>query len=109
MHSLECTWANNFLETFTPNRELSDDEFIEARFTVCCCSPEIPHGEGLKFSLLTANDEIKNRVIFMKNDKTEIETISPLPEYLRPPYVGKSVLGRHVDIQNVVQLQASND
>jgi hypothetical protein len=57
---MECPWANEFMEKFTPGRELTDDEFLAGKFMLCCCSPEIPHGEGLKFTLLTASDEIRN-------------------------------------------------
>ena len=39
----------------------------------------------------------------------DIENVAPLPEYLRPPHVSKTITGRHVDIQHIVEIiSASN-
>ena len=79
------------------------------KFVVCCCSPEIPHGESMKFTILAKNQEVLQQRLFKKSDKTDIETVSPLPEYLRPPFIGKQIIGRHRDVQTFVQLLASTD
>jgi hypothetical protein len=87
---------------------MTDDELIDRKWVVCCCSPEIPHGEGLKFSMLYKNADVLEQRLFPQGYKSEIETVSPLPEYLRPPFVAKKVYGRHAHLQELVQLMASN-
>ena len=69
--------------------DFTDEEFLSGKFTVCCCSPEIPHGEGLKFSLMTKDVSFKENCLFKKHTKSEIETVAALPECFRPPYLGK--------------------
>ena len=76
---------------------------------MCCCSPEIPHGEGGKFDLLTKDKAFEDKILFPKHKKSEIETVASLPEVRRPPYLGKQVLGRHVEIQKLVEMMSSQD
>jgi hypothetical protein len=58
IHGLSCKWANAFMQEFTPDREITDDEFFDNKMTICCCSPEIPHGESMKFKILTKNENV---------------------------------------------------
>ena len=89
IHSISCKWALEFNEKYCPDREFTDDEFFDGKFLVCCCSPEIPHGESMKFTILAKNQEVLQQSLFKRSGKTEVGTVSPLPEYLRPPFIGK--------------------
>ena len=86
-----CPWANDFMAKFGPDGwDFTDEEFMSEKFTVCCCSPEIPHGEGLKFALMFGQDKaFGDKILFPKHNKTEVETVAALPEVFRPPYLGK--------------------
>jgi len=68
---------------------LTDEQYNLGKFTVCCCYPELPHGEGQKFALMTREESFLDKVLFPEHEKTEIETVAALPDCLRPPYLGK--------------------
>ena len=89
IHNISCNWANEFIEKFCPEREFTDEEWDTGKFVVCCCSPEIPHGEGLKFDLKVNDDSFLEKRLFPKHNKDSIETVAALPEERRPPYLGK--------------------
>lgn len=79
----------DFISKFCPDREFTDKEYDTNKFVVCCCSPEIPHGEGLKFDLKVNDESFLDKVLFPKHNKDSIETVAMLPESFRPPYLGK--------------------
>ena len=72
---------------------------------VCCCTTD-PHNEGLKFSML-CDESFKETRLFILKTSSEIDNVAPLPEDRRPPYVNQTIIGRHVDIQNIVEILQS--
>ena len=97
IHKIDCIWAREFLEKYVPNHFPTDEELDSGLMLVCCCTTD-PHNEGLKFNML-CDESFKEKRLFTKNMMdSQIENVAPLPEDLRPPYVNKTIIGRHVDI-----------
>lgn len=100
-HRYNCDWAKDFLSCFNPSA-IKRTELI-----ACCCSPELPHNEGQKFILLSSDVAEEDQVLFPNWTASEIEIYNPPLEERRPPNVLNEVVGRNVEIKNLVQLLAS--
>ena len=55
LHNITCKWASTFLDLYKIDRE---PDMIGKVINTCCCSPEVPHNELLKFILIS--DESQN-------------------------------------------------
>jgi Ni2+-binding GTPase involved in maturation of urease and hydrogenase len=99
-HHASCSWAKDFLEVFNPT------ESNKPSLVACCCSPELPHNEGQKFVLLSLDPAYEAKVLFPEGARSEIEIFNAPIEDRRPPNVLNEVLGRNVEIKNLVQLLA---
>ena len=96
-HKPQCDWARDFLDDFMPDRELSDKELKEG-YIVCCCKPDVPHGEGMKF-ILFADSEFETSFI----DSRECEEIKLHPsDKPTPPLITTRIIGQHDKIQEIV-------
>ena len=68
-HSMQCSWAKNFVSKYGPDdTDLLYDYFYDLsnnQIYTCCCSPELPHDEALKFLKIPAkSEEVDNMVLF---------------------------------------------
>lgn len=97
-HAFNCEWAKDFLGCFNPS------EIKKGKLMVCCCSPELPHNEGQKFILLSSDPLEEEKVLFPNWTANEIEIFNPPLEERKPPKVLNEVVGRNVEIKNLVQL-----
>ena len=63
------------MEKFGPDYwtdAITDEEWDSGKFIVCCCSPELPHGEGEKFALMIREESFLDKYLFPGHTKTEI-------------------------------------
>ena len=59
IHKEGCKWANDFMGTYGP-----DDWFnVDSEFQTCCCSPELPHDEVLKFTKIAKDPEDSDKLV----------------------------------------------
>ena len=59
IHRQGCTWAQNFMEDYGPDNWYN----LESEFATCCCSPQLPHNELLKFIKVTKNPEESDQLV----------------------------------------------
>ena len=67
LHKENCMWALDFLTSVCEH-----DEFPHGDFHVCCCSPELPHDEVMKFKLICKDEKYSKEVLFPYKDKGEL-------------------------------------
>lgn len=103
IHKSDCDWALNFMEKYTPQRVLTDEE-INNGFVLCCCRPEIPHGESMKFAFYS-DKEFENFHIASKNHS---EVKHSTPDVPMPPAVSTRTFGQHDKIQELVSALGKN-
>ena len=60
IHKQACTWAQNFMEAYGPADNWVN---LESEFATCCCSPQLPHNELLKFIKVTKNPEESDKLV----------------------------------------------
>ena len=60
IHKERCTWAQNFMEAYGPADNWVN---LESEFATCCCSPQLPHNELLKFIKVTKNPEESDKLV----------------------------------------------
>ena len=59
IHKERCTWACEFMMKFGP----TDWVPLQPEFATCCCSPQLPHNELLKFIKVTKNPEESDKLV----------------------------------------------
>ena len=62
IHKLECPWACDFMDKFGP-REWHKELKHEEDFKSCCCSPELPHDEVLKFKKISQDLGLSDKLV----------------------------------------------
>ena len=102
-HKKDCDWALNFLDTYAPSRVLTDEE-TKNGFVLCCCRPEIPHGESMKFAFYS-DKEFENFHIASK-DHSEVKHSTP--DVPMPPAASTRTFGQHDKIQELVSALGKN-
>ena len=103
LHKSDCQWALDFLFDYTPERTLTEEELRDG-FVVCCCRPEIPHGESMKFAFYS-DKEFEN---FHINSKVPREVKHTTPDVPIPPAVTTRTFGQHDKIQELVAALGKN-
>lgn len=102
-HKADCTWALDFNDLYAPDRVLTDEERKDG-FVLCCCRPEIPHGESMKFAFYS-DKEFENFHIATK-DQNEVKYTTP--DVPIPPAVTTRTIGQHDKIQEIVAALGKN-
>lgn len=70
IHKMGCRWADQFMMTFGPDGWFN----VELEFKTCCCEPDLPHDEVLKFIKLSQNPEESDKlVLYEPKDKGRLE------------------------------------
>ena len=64
LHNLHCQWASTFLDLYKIDRE---PDLIEKVINTCCCSPELPHNELLKFILISDESQSNEPLILFSD------------------------------------------
>ena len=77
--SKPCVFADSFLEKFAEWEYYEPNEYYPDCVSLCCCSPESPHEESMKFMLLKRKDEDLLRTPFKKNNIGTLCRVNPLP------------------------------
>ena len=66
IHNFECRWANDFMNKFGPD-EWNDidkqEEYEKEGLKSCCCSPELPHDEVLKFMKIAKDPSVSDKLV----------------------------------------------
>ena len=67
-HRMDCIWATKFILQFMNDDMTMAYEKIENQRFICCCSPELPHNETMKFKIMYKNNQtaLGKSVIFPK-------------------------------------------
>jgi len=66
-HKENCMWAIDFLTCVCGH-----DEIPQGTLHACCCSPELPHNEVMKFKLICRDEKFGKQVLFRYKDKGEV-------------------------------------
>lgn len=95
-----CLFASNFLDNYAnwdyldPPEEIAENT-EEDVIHLCCCSPELPHDESMKFMMLTHDDEVQNAKTFPNLDLGELCT-QGIVNHRSPPVGYLSAVGRNI-------------
>jgi len=63
-HKEDCMWAVDFLTLVCGH-----DELPEHQIHACCCSPELPHNEVMKFKLICKDEKFAKQVLWKHREK----------------------------------------
>ena len=94
IHKAECSWAKKFMHDFevkhsSPN--VGPDEIY-----TCCCSPELPHDESLKFKLICQQDADK-MVLFPHKESGKVVNLNPY-SVIEQKFPVKRIYGRNREL-----------
>ena len=97
------SFVNEFLEEYATWDYLKSDKNHPNFIKLCCCSPEMPHDESMKFILLWNQiDYLKNKP-FEKLEEGDVNIISlPLTENITINIDNLPAVGRNIILQSIV-------
>ncbi|CAG9316601.1 unnamed protein product [Blepharisma stoltei] len=108
VHKLNCEWALKFLAKYNKTRVPNDQEVKDGSWVICCCSPEVPHNEAMKFKLLMKDKEAANKVLFSERAQKEIQEPYTYETLFKPPPVRQKIIGRNKEMQELLELGKNN-
>ena len=108
IHKLDCSWAKEFLSTYDPKRVPSEDEIQEGKWVICCCSPESPHNEGLKFKLLCKDQKVKHMSVFTGTEQRPKILNNKWDFEFKPPLVRTKMLARNSEMIDLLENTRKN-
>lgn len=109
-HSMECDWAGQFVYNFSLKDTDGDDKwynFDEEIINTCCCSPDLPHNETMKFMKIPEHsNEFDNRVLFADQELGHIVNRKPY-SVLEQVFPVKRLIGRNRAMYDLFQVLKS--
>ena len=114
IHRFECTWANEFLEE---TLQEGDDIFGAERFDdvnmelkTCCCSPDLPHDESMKFlKLLQKNiPDLDKLVLFEEMESGRVVNRKHY-NILEQKFPVKRLIGRNKSMHELFKIVKSEE
>ncbi|CAG9327374.1 unnamed protein product [Blepharisma stoltei] len=108
VHKLNCQWATKFLAKFNKTRTPSEQEIKDGSWVICCCSPEVPHNEAMKFKLLLKNKEVGNQILFSERTQNEIQEPYTYETPFKPPPIRQKIIGRNREMQQLLEMGKNN-
>lgn len=63
IHKFDCTWASDFMDNFGPKGWFNSNP----EFKSCCCSPDLPHDELLKFMKIAKDPEKSDNLVLFSS------------------------------------------
>lgn len=96
IHRMECHWAEEFRSTYAIETE---PDFTDFTVSTCCCSPELPHNETLKFVMLSkeSNDSI---VLFDSPEYGKVQNLK-LYNVIDQRFPEKRLVGRNRQLYEI--------
>ena len=107
IHDRMCSWANTFIHDF----QIEDPPILDGKFfKVCCCSPEISHGESDKF-LIKGSETEREKKLFKNLMKGEIEikNQNSLTSINYNINIKNSIIGRNMDLYKLIKILSNTD
>ena len=96
IHKEDCSWARDFFIEHTLH-----DSYInppnEGEVYTCCCSPELPHDESLKFKMKCLNYKVENSILFPNKEKGKL-MIKNTYTCIDQKFPVKRIQGRNVEM-----------
>ena len=103
LHNQNCKWAQDFLMFVCGMFDLPD-ETLHA----CCCSPEYPHNEVMKFKLLCTNEEFGKKALFKNPEKGKV-TIKSYHSCVDQKFPVKRLTGRNKELYGMYEALMDKD
>ncbi len=98
-----CVFADQFLDKFANWDQYEPNLENPNCVSLCCCSPESPHEESMKFMLLRNKEEDLHRIPFKKYPNGILARVNPLPLDNTPPSSGMlTAVGRNFILYKIV-------
>jgi hypothetical protein len=107
LHSTSCEKSLKFNSKYSNSRTITEEEWKNNHWNICCCSPELDH-KKIKFSIINNDQSVLDQVLFEPNKKNKLEVRSGLSDHLKPQYIEKFMIGRRVEISDLILMTLSN-
>ena len=109
VHNYSCKWANEFLqETLPDNADILDSSRFDMdnmELKTCCCSPDLPHDESMKFlKLLQKNDSELDRLVLFENSESGKVINKKHYNILEQKYPVKRLIGRNKSMHELFKI-----
>ena len=95
IHRSKCPWAEGFLLDFEVNCTSCPDLAPNEIYT-CCCSPELPHDESLKFKNICTTDAEK-MILFPQKEPGKVVNKNPY-SVIEQKFPVKRIYGRNREL-----------
>ena len=106
-HRLGCQWASLFINEFgTEGHQDYEEPFYDAEngeISTCCCSPEIPHDEALKFLKIADHPKETDQIILFPAIESGVLTNHSNYNILEQKFPVNNLIGRNNDLQKLYE------
>ena len=109
IHNFNCQWAMWFTEKYQLSSSKTPDDVESDEIWSCCCSPELPHNERLKFKLLSQKDVDPSKMFLFAGKKPgKIRNLTP-SNVIKQKFSVKRVMGRNFELYKLFECLTSKD
>lgn len=95
IHNINCYWAREFLEAYNIDRQ---PDFAANHISTCCCSPELPHNELLKFIMISKDNEKSDSMVLFEGLKPGKVQNCKIYNVIDQRFPEKRLLGRNREL-----------
>ena len=108
IHNGSCKWAQDFqftykLDPFDAPSGVSDNEIW-----TCCCSPELPHNESLKFKKFCQN-ELSDQMVLFANRESGVVTNKNPYSVIEQKFSVKRIMGRNREMHQLYEILTNKE
>ena len=108
IHKGTCEWAQNFsfdykLDPFDAPQGVSDNEIW-----TCCCSPELPHNELLKFKKICSSESVDQMILFPHKEIGNVVNVNPY-SVIEQKFSVKRLSGRNKELYQLYEILTSQE
>ena len=108
IHNGNCKWAQDFqfvykCDPFDAPQGVSDREIW-----TCCCSPELPHNESLKFKKFCLTESSDQMVLFSNREAGVVTNKNPY-SVIEQKFAVKRIMGRNRELHQLYEILTSKD
>ena len=96
IHRNKCSWAKDFIFDFQIEHDYANPK-DPTEYLTCCCSPELPHDESLKFTKFCKNRDVDKMIIFPQKEQGRVVNKNP-NSVIEQKFVVKRIYGRNREL-----------
>lgn len=108
IHTSMCEWALGFSYDYKLDPDEAPDYVKSDEIWTCCCSPELPHDESLKFKIFNPSGNADSLVFFANREAGTVTNRNPY-SVIEQKFSVKRIRGRNKEMHQLYENLTSKD